>query len=169
MAKLDRTQTCTTRARCKAASGRKDGHKSWKNLDDLNRCTIAVVVKGRATEDDEAVSRIQYAQDRVLNKPEMAYPAVKRAQEWHEKQANRLFMQVESLKTQATTCRLEDPRRGQKHISKILNGAAAQPLMHVARPVADEPNGCLEGSIATDPGRLTLSCGGSGRRSMMAI
>ena len=53
--------------------------QSWKNLDDLNKQTMAVVLRGVATHDLEAVQRVEEAEKKVREKPEMAYSATKRA------------------------------------------------------------------------------------------
>ena len=47
----------------------------------------------------------------------MAIPAVRRALEWHEKEAEKLHAQIEVLRKKGFGHRLEDPKRGQKHIS----------------------------------------------------
>ena len=106
-------------------------------MDDLNRSTMAVVLKGAATQDAEAMLRISDADEKLKSNPEMAYSAVRRAAEWHDKQAEEYHRKAEQLRSSELKMKLEDPRKGLKQLSRVLKGSAAQPLMHIRRTAED--------------------------------
>ena len=62
-------------------------------------------------DDPEAVLRIQQADDRIKENPGMAYPAVRRAAEWHEAEAEKLFAQADIMGKKLFAKKLEDPKR----------------------------------------------------------
>ena len=101
MMKLERSQHHSSRASFTAAGRHRpsQGPQSWKSLDDLNKRTMEVVLRGVAANDPEATQRVHDAEEKVRIKPEMAYSAVKRAFDWHEKQASILYAQVDTLMT----------------------------------------------------------------------
>ena len=74
MMKMDRCQPHSSRASRKAAFQHKSSgnQQSWKNLDDLNKRTMAVALRGVAKEDPEAVQRVKDAEERVRPKELMA-------------------------------------------------------------------------------------------------
>ena len=75
---------------------------------------MEVVLRGVAANDTEATQIVHDAEEKVRIKPEMAYSAVKRAFDWHDKQASTYQRKADEFRAKGFKERLEYPKKGKE-------------------------------------------------------